>query len=113
MCEQTDTIKKIIYKHPEISSNQLGDIYKWLNLGDVVMLRSKYVQYIYHDCNKHTAKCRYIIVDVNNFPSLLNEGEWPDFLNDAGKSVCKCNDIIEKLNTAIKERSPNVFRFSV
>lgn len=101
------------YAQPTTTSNQLGDIFNWLQNGNIVVLKSKFAQYIFHNCEINNEKPLYIFVDVNAFPSLLNEGEWPDFLTDAGTHVCLCPDIINKLNNAIKSNAPNVFKFVV
>lgn len=103
----------IEYEQPKITNNQLKDINDWIDLGDIVVLKSEFVQYIYHDCEKAPTNPRYILINCNGFPSLLNEDEWPDYLQSYGKEICKCQNITKQINNAIKLNASNVFQFAV
>jgi hypothetical protein len=78
---------------PKPSNNELGDIIKWLKLGDVVVLMgSKYVYYIYHDCKKVTDidTVRTIYINCEKKMELLSKDEWPWFIENENFGKCSC-----------------------
>ena len=99
---------------PTTTTNSLGDIYRWLKDGSIVMIYSDHKKIIFHDCNSNEVnKVNYIMVDVNKFPSLLDDGEWPDFLKEAGKKECTCDNILNKFNNKIKNKSSDFHMFAI
>jgi hypothetical protein len=79
---------------PVCTSNSLADVVSWINCGDFVSLYTQNKTINYHKCDLHINTCeRTILVDVSSCSSLLDEGEWPWYIEDAGHTRCTCSDI--------------------
>ena len=88
---------------PVPTSNSLKDIIDWLKLGDVVIIHVGDCGHIYHiDGLQFNRK---IFVDVSAMPSLLDEGEWPDFINMYTKAT--------ELNDSNVKCSGETYHFSL
>jgi hypothetical protein len=56
----------------------------------------------YHDCKSKNFAKGIINVDISSWPSLLDEGEWPWYIEeDAGHHVSTCQDIHYECDIAI------------
>lgn len=87
------------------SNNSLADIIEWIRSGDCVVLHSNSTNaHIYHNCKDNTNKERFIYIDVAAMPSLLHQGEWPWYIEDAGCDSCRCS---LKQRALAGERSAN------
>lgn len=116
--DQTDQTNQTeeFFESPKTTTNSFADVNCWIKNGDIVVLKSRFNQFIFHDCeksNENELKARYIIFDLNGFPSLLDKGEWPDFLKDAGRHECVCPKILDKINEKIKSKSKSVFLLKI
>ena len=83
---------------PIWTSNSIGDIFKLYDRNYVIVLAvSNEAYHIYHKCEginleeDKLLKVKVVHVDMSNDTTLLGEGEWPDFLSEAGVKSCKCN----------------------
>jgi len=97
---------------PVPTSNMLKDIVDWVKGGDVVLLHDGGSSgKIYHNCpavpevsttttlttdapaptmDESLRKLRVIWLDCAKCPSLLEDGEWPWFIENAGIKQCSC-----------------------
>lgn len=82
----------------KITSNNLADIIGWLNEGNHVFIHNKYLGgRFFHRCTGTTENCeelmtktRVIYVNVSSHSSLLDDGEWNWYIENAGFTECKC-----------------------
>ena len=113
--QKSESDAEVELEQPIITSNQFEDIYNWICAGDVVVLYTQSKILIFHDCEKIYLqnKTRYITVDVDNHPSLLDETEWPEFLKLLDKHECVCPNMLDKINSLILIRKKNVFRYVI
>ena len=73
--------------------NGIKVVHDWIKSGDCLILHSdEKDQIIFHNkCDSKditTKNTRFITVDTP--PELLQEGEWPEFLEGGGCQRCKC-----------------------
>lgn len=94
---------------PHQTGNSLRDIIDWIKQGDFIILHHQglYARY-YHQCSEKSAKYRIIYINIINYPDLLNDGEWPWYIEDEGCTLCNC-----EIKTKIKEldTGADIYRF--
>ena len=91
------------------TSNSLKDVIDWIKDGNCVILYSKgKPSLIYHDCNKELK--RVIFIEIIMMPSLLDEGEWPWYIENSGCKQCSC---IIKDKILNKEHLDNIFHYKL
>ena len=96
---------------PKCTKNQLKDIIDWLKIGDVVVLHhNNYNGHIYHNCMNLDPNIRYIFINVHRMPNLLNEGEWPWYIEQS-YNKCICHKRNHILNNLIDIENNKVYRF--
>ena len=79
---------------PICTSNSLGDVIGWINSGDLVYLYAKGNIISYHKCGNYKDTCiRTIHIDLQSWPNLLDKGEWPWYIEQNGRLICKCQNI--------------------
>jgi hypothetical protein len=73
--------KKIVF-----TNNNLKDIIGWLKEGSILCLMTynKKVFYYLTETNENLDDTTLIYVDVSKHSSLLNEGEWPWYIEKEG-----------------------------
>lgn len=64
------------------TGNSLADIIAWLELGHTVVIHARGYGRMYR--MPKLKAIRKIYVDVSTFASLLDEGEWPWYIKNAG-----------------------------
>ncbi len=73
-----------MYEKPELSitKNSLFDIINWLKNGNIVCIHtdSKYLYYFSKDINNGML----IYIDVSIMPSLMDDYEWPWYIENEG-----------------------------
>jgi len=82
-----------------ITSNNLLNVINWLKDGYIICLHNsyKYEQFYYSTENIETITNQEIIyVDLINWNSLLEEDEWPYYINDSGFVKYKTINILPK-----------------
>jgi hypothetical protein len=83
----------------EPSGNNLLDVINWLRAGYLVCIHNSYHNHkIYYSKSLlETIKDEEIVyVDLQNWPELLNNDEWPWFIKDAGFVKYKSTDVLPK-----------------
>ena len=76
---------------PIPTANSLKDIIDWLREGDKVIIHSSNYGKTYHNCVKFkNVTNRVIYIDVSSMPSLIDEGEWPWYIENDGHTLCDC-----------------------
>lgn len=105
------------FVQPKTSTNQLCDIIDWLKLGCIVTIYNRYGKYkIYHnkclESNNNVSECQIICVNCETFPDLLEEGEWPYYIENYPNNKCSCENILNKINDLRNKHAPNVFNFT-
>lgn len=66
---------------PVVTNDSLKDVINWLKKGDLVVLFCRNLRLVYRITDKEPN--RKITVELSG-PSLLNEGEWPWYIKNAG-----------------------------
>lgn len=83
----------------KITSNNLRDVISWLKKGHYVIIYSNYGRF-FHNCSipfctedqieEYLDHHRIIYLNVSSHSSLLNDGEWNDYIQAAGFQECQC-----------------------
>ena len=97
---------------PKTTTNNLKDIIDWLKLGDAVCIHTTTDKAFYsvkQACDTDFKNIRILCVDVSFMPSLLNDGEWPWYIDQATAAKKRENDE-EKL---FVEQCKNVYHFKI
>ena len=85
------------------TGNSLADVVAWLKLGHTVIIHAKGYGKMYR--MPGLKAIQKIYVNVSKFPSLLDEGEWPWYIEDAGAE--------EILNDAILYEKQEIVSFKI
>jgi hypothetical protein len=79
---------------PICTSNSLKDVVDWINGGALVYLYAKGNVIKYHKCDTYNNTCtKTIHINLQTWPDLLDEGEWPWYIEQDGRLICKCQNI--------------------
>lgn len=106
------------YEEPITTNNQLVDVIKWVESGDIVVLYNQYGQLRkYHNkCEENTKyDDRICCIECNKLPGLLDDGEWNYYIENANNKNknCTCNNLIKIVNTLIKKNARNVYLYTI
>ena len=73
--------KKLVF-----TNNNLKDIIGWLKEGSILCLMTHHKKIFYYstETNYELDDTTLIYVDISNHSSLLNEGEWPWYIEKEG-----------------------------
>lgn len=79
---------------PKITNNAILDIVNWLKVGDVVIIHDNNRKLVYHIDG--LPYCRKIYINVSDYNSLLEDDEWPYYIESIGATKqnndnIKCN----------------------
>jgi hypothetical protein len=91
--ENSDKSDKLLF-----TKNTFADICDFYKQGcGIVFAIGKNAYFIYHKCkdvnlsDEELDKLKIVHMDFTDEPSLLGEGEWPEFLKEAKVFKCECN----------------------
>ena len=92
------------------SKTVLQNIIDWVNVGDYIILYytdgTNGISRLFHkNCNNNDNDIilknnRFIYINLNNFPNLLNKGEWDYYIINENNNIseCTCNIVDEICN---------------
>ena len=74
------------------TGNNLKDVVEWIKSGHVVVLKAKFKTLVYHNrCGEELSTSNEVLnLNVSSWGSLLDDGEWPWYLEDSGCQICSC-----------------------
>lgn len=103
------------FEAPDISSNQLLDVIKWLRNGDIVVIfNDNNVFRIFYQSEEYInnlTERRIIMIDCQTVPGICDDGEWNYYITEAGNIESTSVDLLQKIRVMIGNKSPNVFGF--
>jgi hypothetical protein len=96
---------------PKGTTNMLKNFCDWLTLGDILVFEHNETNIIYHKCegNDNINNIRVVYINTDNDPSLMNEDEYPYYLNKYA-AICNCS---LRQTILLPESVPHAYGFKI